>query len=457
MKKVFLLSISLLFELSAITQEAAAMAPFTKIKLNAISTLYIKEASIHEVRVSPDAKKDALQLDVKSGTLYLSGAGADVYVSLPVLEEISVGGKASVKGENVINGNSLRIAIGGDGKVDMDVNVKNLTADISGLGKVLLRGQSDEANINISGSGKVDAMGMRVSKCNANISGLGKCMIDVRDELNSNISGSGVVTYKERPAILNENISGVGSTKQVGAAAEKDTTHLNFGSTEVLIIGDKKSKEKKEEKAKPIWSGLELGLNGYMNRDAGFDIPDGFSELELKQSKSVFVALNLLQKDFEIAKSNIWFTTGLGLAWNNYRFDNEVILMPTEPISVMRDVSTTRSYSKSKLTCSYLTAPLMLQAFTSREQKKAFHIGAGAILGLKIGSHTKVKYEENGNEFKSKVRDDFNLSTFRYGFRVNVGYGKFNLFADYYASTLFSENKGPTLYPVTAGITLVGF
>jgi hypothetical protein len=49
------------------------------------------------------------------------------------------------------------------------------------------------------------------------------------------------------------------------------------------------------------------------------------------------------------------------------------------------------------------------------------------------------------------------LNPYKYGARVQIGYGDFNLFAEYDASTLFKDGKGPELYPVTAGITVLGF
>ena len=38
-------------------------------------------------------------------------------------------------------------------------------------------------------------------------------------------------------------------------------------------------------------------------------------------------------------------------------------------------------------------APLMFEVFTSKTKKNAFHIGAGAMVGVRLGSHTKMKYE----------------------------------------------------------------
>ncbi|MBK7852594.1 MAG: DUF2807 domain-containing protein [Bacteroidetes bacterium] len=67
-----------------------------------------------------------------------------------------------------------------------------------------LNGTADHAEINISGSGKVDAIDLTVKTCKASISGLGKCLIDVTDDLDAQISGSGNVTYKTRQKIFKE-------------------------------------------------------------------------------------------------------------------------------------------------------------------------------------------------------------------------------------------------------------
>ena len=79
----------------------------------------------------------------------------------------------------------------------------------------------------------------------------------------------------------------------------------------------------------------------------------------------------------------------------NYRFDNKIILESGSFTKAIIDTSSDMKYQKSKLTTSYLTAPVMFQIYTNKSIKKAFHFGGGAMLGLRIGSHTKRKIEEN--------------------------------------------------------------
>src|SRR6185369_6703528 len=121
---------------------------------------------------------------------------------------------------------------------------------------------------------------------------------------------------------------------------------------------------------------LELGFNNYLNSDMKTGAPDGYDYLELNTGKSIVVGLNVFQQNFRLGKSNFWFFTGLGVTWNNYRFDKNVILnSSTGTLTGGFDTVSTRDYDKSKLLTTFLTAPLMFEFFSDRKIKKAFHVG----------------------------------------------------------------------------------
>lgn len=465
----FALSIFTCFSISA--QTSYKGEPFTKIKISDWGNVIIKQDSFFSITNAIDNSILTGKTSVKNGTLLVSSfSGKDVRVSLPVLEQITIDGHGSVTGESTFTTDKLNLNISGDGKINLDVVAASVDAKISGVGKIVLSGRTQEANFSIPGAGKIDAIEMKTIRCNANISGVGKCTIDAIDELNTTISGNGKVIYKTFPKKSTEEISGIGSVKGVSESDKSDdtdpeskpcvsddTTRLVFGKKQIWIFGGKDTTREKKESLKPIWAGFEMGINSFMDNGGTLTLSSGKENFDLRTEKSVSVALNLLQYDIQLGKSNIWLLTGLGIIWNNYRFDNKIILDGGSFTKAIVDTSTNISYLKSKLTTSYLTAPVMFQVYTSKNIKKAFHFGGGAMLGLKIGSHSKRKIEVDNEIVKIKDHDDFNLNPFRLGFRVVVGYGKLNLFADYYASTLFKTNKGPVLFPVNAGITLVGF
>src|SRR5207249_2297124 len=125
-----------------------------------------------------------------------------------------------------------------------------------------LTGTAENSEVDISGSGKVDALDLKTVNCKANISGLGKCLIDVSDDLITDISGSGAVTYKNPPKSIHQNISGIGKISDYKTSNISDTTKLMFGKSQVLIISDKdSSRHSKKHSVTPIWSGFEMGIN----------------------------------------------------------------------------------------------------------------------------------------------------------------------------------------------------
>ena len=125
----------------------------------------------------------------------------------------------------------------------------------------------------------------KVGDTSVNISGLGKCMVDVIDELNTNISGSGTVTYKTLPKKLNENNTGLGNTKSYSEdnSSENmisDTTKITIGKDQVWIIGKKDYTFLRNQKLKPIWGGFEMGINSYVNSNGSFTLSPGLENFE---------------------------------------------------------------------------------------------------------------------------------------------------------------------------------
>jgi hypothetical protein len=437
---------------------------FTKIELNSVGKVIITQGDANYVEINASGSKEGVRTSISNNTLYIdSKVDAEYKITMRSVEALAVGGTGEITSNGTLTSDHIKLDVSGSGKMTLAVQVKDLDIDISGVGKITLNGKADKANVDISGSGKVDAFDLVVSKCIAEISGVGKCNIDVTDSLATEISGMGSVNYKTKPAYITTDVSGVGKVndERISSVQKDDTTHLSFGDAKVLIVRSDSTVSKRKEKAeisKPRWRGMELGFNNYLNSDMKAAAPDGYDYLELNTGNSAVVALNVLQQNFRMGKSNFWFYTGLGVTWNNYRFDKNVLLSTSEGfLSGRFDTSSVRDYTKSKLTTTYLTVPLMFEFFSDRKIKKAFHVGLGAMLGYRIGSHTKQKFEEGGSTEKSKQYDDFYLNPFRYGARFTIGYRKFNVFADYYASEMFRSGKGPKLYPVSIGINLATF
>jgi hypothetical protein len=209
----------------------------------------------------------------------------------------------------------------------------------------------------------------------------------------------------------------------------------------------------KDGKFKGHWAGLELGLNNYVDKNFSTSRKPENDFMDLNTGKSWNFNLNFMQHSFSLASNKLGLVTGLGFEWCNYRFDGSNSIKKVDG-NVIADTSYNRigvSVEKSKLTTFYLTLPLLLEA---KFPGTKLHVSVGVIGGLKLGSHTKVVYKDNGDEQTDKVHEDFNINSLRYGFTARVGYKGLSVFANYYATPLFENGKGPELYPYTVGLAL---
>lgn len=232
--------------------------------------------------------------------------------------------------------------------------------------------------------------------------------------------------------------------------------------TEVTVNDDNNANEdresRKRSKFKGHWSGIDLGFNDFMNSDLTMTRKPGAEYMDLNTGRSWNVNLNIMQYSFGFGTDVIGLVTGLGFEFNDYHFDgnNSIMKDSVGNIAPLDYTKLNINLDKSKLSTVYLTVPLLLefQLPHGASHNKRFHIAAGVIGGLKLGSHTKVVYYENSKKQKDKVRDDFNINALRYGLTARVGYHGLNLYANYYPTPLFEKDKGPELYPFAVGLSL---
>ena len=205
--------------------------------------------------------------------------------------------------------------------------------------------------------------------------------------------------------------------------------------------------------------GMDIGLNSYGKENVltGNSGDDDF--LVLNTSKSVGIALYPFRVEMKIAQ---WFSMmgGLGIGWNNYFFEECWTIINDNGITIPYDRyidGNRNTLSKSKLATTHLNLPLLFQFQIPNKKHRqfgrhrGFFVQAGAIGGMKIGSHTKVKLL--GNQ-KEKDFSDFNLNLLRYELTARIGYDWLSAYINYQMTPMFQTNRGPELYPFSAGLSL---
>lgn len=250
-------------------RETRNVGTFSKISFRVPGKLYLRQGSPQKVEIEGDKSViKEIETEVEGTKLIIGKDGKwfdwddderdiKVYVTVKDLDAISVSGSGDLIAEtkfivselelNVSGSGSLRIetevngpleakvsgsgnidlkgkcrnfesGVSGSGKIIMAVAISEVASfNVSGSGKIMASGSSPRVKASISGSGKVLAGDLSTNNCDVRISGSGDVEINVKDELEANISGSGSVGYRGNPNKINSHASGSGKVYKMSS------------------------------------------------------------------------------------------------------------------------------------------------------------------------------------------------------------------------------------------------
>jgi hypothetical protein len=249
------------------TRETRNVSNFTKVSFRVPGKLYLRQGTTTKVEI--EGKSDILkeiETEVDGGKLSIKREGkwnnnwdnddkVNVYITMSTIDALNVSGSGNLIAETLVKSQNLDLNVSGSGSLKVEVEVSgDMEADVSGSGDLMVKGKcsnldsdvsgsgkvSADVNINsladfsvsgsgkiqasgsantvktsISGSGKVLAADLAAIKCDIRISGSGDVEINVKDELDANITGSGSVSYRGEPKKVNSHATGSGRVSKM--------------------------------------------------------------------------------------------------------------------------------------------------------------------------------------------------------------------------------------------------
>lgn len=193
---------------------------------------------------------------------------------------------------------------------------------------------------------------------------------------------------------------------------------------------------------------IDLAYNNWMKK------PDSV------KTKTVGYAFNVfLCYDFPIKKTKLSFAAGLGISASVVYLNQQVIANRDTGIlgAQARFIPDTNHYKRYKFATTYLTAPFELRFFSnSLNRNKGFKAAIGMQIGTLLGAHTKGLRSVSGTNIKEKVDTKRYVSAWDFAATARVGWGNFSLFGSYNLTTVFKENAGPPITPISVGICITG-
>lgn len=225
-----------------------------------------------------------------------------------------------------------------------------------------------------------------------------------------------------------------------------------------------------------IWAVFAMAQGGSDNRYAQPELPgsimidfgmnvmqDAPNEMDLNvfNSRSVGIYYSHV---FKIS-DRLTFVPAIGITAEKWRFDNRSNFQLDDDAVVVFDTLLNRgSLRTNKLAINYLDIPLELRFYPWKTVSgEGLFIGVGGIIGTRIESHTKIKYDAADQTRRTeKLRDAFGLERLRLGVQGRIGLNGIHLFMKYYLTDIFESTDavpGGTASPsqITFGINLSGF
>ena len=281
-----------------------------------------------------------------------------------------------------------------------------------------------------------------------------------------------LVVVEREILIATDTVAGVDSTsvtiytKKNGVT---DTTKIVLGNSTITIVNKEKGgsvriDDENDEDADCMycdsnnsdkyrltwWNGIDLGVNGILSNGRDFNLDSDVEGFAPSYGKSRYISLNFAQIKGRIVNDYVGITTGMTFQIYNWKYDGENEFAFAGD-SLFVEPNTDKNITKNKLRASYFGIPVMLDFNTSLDPDRAFHISAGVVGKVLIGSMYKQKYNTEGNSYKAALKGDLGFNRWQVDAIARVGYRRLAVFAQVGLLPLFDNDNTPDLYSFSAG------
>jgi len=476
---------------------------FNKIVVENNFNIFLEHGEESKVVIETNREfQNAVQANVVNGVLTLSTSSTqkvnilNAYITTPKIQEIILNGNASLKSKGIIEEYKLVLKTFGTAMISMDIEVEDLVTELHGASEIILNGKAVNHEALLQGASILITSKMLNENTSIETNGSSKAFVNTANKLNITSNSSSKVEYENIPKNVNrQNTDKVYKEYSLDIdnrdnarinlgnldmrfSDSRDSTYIRLGRHSFVVdeYGNARYRRMYRDRFNSNWAGILLGINGYVTPNHDLDFPQEYDYLNLNLAKSIRFDINIFEQNVRLTKDNhLGMATGLGFEIRSYQFEKNVTLIAEEP-QIAGFYNEGVYVSKSKLAATYLNLPIILEYQTnSYSNRNSFHISAGMVFGLRIGSHTKIKFEEKNKEYslidpvsgdvydlrtspnRSRVKEfgAFHLNPFKVDAMFTIGWGWVNLYATYSLTTLFKEGQGPELYPVSIGISLL--
>ncbi len=203
-----------------VTQELK-LADFTSVDVTSVFHVDVTQGKEFRVAITTDdnvtshikVQKDgsALKVGLQEGAPNFQNVTLKAAITMPTLEGLSVSGagKATVTGFKSDKGCKLRVS--GASQLKGDLGTGNLDLEATGASNATLKGSAKTGRITAEGASHLDLADFTVDKADVVLTGASSAKVQVKGELDYNVSGASQLKYGGNPKIGKQDATGAAS------------------------------------------------------------------------------------------------------------------------------------------------------------------------------------------------------------------------------------------------------
>lgn len=184
------------------------------------------------------------------------------------------------------------------------------------------------------------------------------------------------------------------------------------------------------------------------------------NDSDFKVGGSRFFEIGLAWRTRVFEQSNwLRFRYGFSFQFNGLKPTDNRFFVEDGNLTVLQDYPL--DLEKSKFRMDNLVFPVHFEFGPSKkiESERSvwfsthnkIKVGLGGYAGFNLGERQKLRYEENGENVKKKMKGDYNTNDFIYGLSGYLGWGSAALYVKYDLNPVF-DDPNPELHNVSVGL-----
>lgn len=236
MKKTLALSAALLMAVvtfAQTTKKTLELPEFKGIYVNSNYTVYLKQTNKQEVTVEALTEIFSVSdIKVENGILMINierkpespnkslwakiddiklNPTMKLFVSVKNINDLQVNGGGKIISENSIAADYVNLGVNGNGAMDVDLKGNTIKAEVSGSGSLTLKGYATSVDATVSGSGAIKGFNCPLETAKVKVTGSGTAELNVSNNIDAVIQGSGSVKHKGNTKTATKKIYGSGT------------------------------------------------------------------------------------------------------------------------------------------------------------------------------------------------------------------------------------------------------